>query len=231
MAITYEQKFNGYSINTSEERAEGCDTKILKRLQEQTKYMTETHCKVLQLRFDFRYPQDFQETTQKESKKHVSKCQKNLIRNLDRNNKIPKEGRERSERRTDEDRISKTQHRVDPMITLVIEEHDEGKHPHVHALIQVNGNAKQKPFDIQKRAEREWATALDIEDATGLVHYCNSNGPGSYLIDRNKDFEATRDKASKQASYLAKTRGKEGRPKGTWSVTGTRIPKSSTNDD
>jgi hypothetical protein len=47
------------------------------------------------------------------------------------------------------------------------------------------------------------------------------------MIDRNApDYEDTLNKAFHQASYLAKTRGKEHKPSHVWRALGTKVPKN-----
>ena len=230
MNITYDSHFNGYPTQSNKEKGQGCYTDILQTLQNQTEYMTTAHNKVLQVRVDVRYPEGYSGTPQQ---KDFRKLCKNLKRNLERNYTVPEQGKMRGKSRTDKDGniILTPQHQVDPTIVLVPEQHSPDRPPHGHVVIQVNGNAKRNPIDIVKRAEREWGTAIGVEGPAGLVHYCNTNGSGHHFIDRNRDFEASVDKAFLHASYSAKTSGKAYRSKGSWKVIGTRIPKASNNEE
>ena len=102
---------------------------------------------------------------------------------------------------------------------------------HIHGLLLVNGNSKKHSADIFARVERQWANALEIEDAKGLVHYCNANGPNSYMLNRNEpDFKDKLNAAFYQASYLAKISTKDGLAKGQWLVSSTRLPKDAQNN-
>jgi hypothetical protein len=57
-----------------------------------------------------------------------------------------------------------------------------------------------------------------------LLNHSNQNGPETIVIDRYKpDYEQKIQDAYNQAKYLAKTKTKELKPKGSWKVTGTRI--------
>jgi len=229
MAITYDTDFNGYSIQTNKEKNQGCYTDILQKLHNQIEYMTTAHSKVLQVRVDVRYPENYSGIPQQ---KDFSKLCKNLKRNLENNYTIPKEGGKRGKSRKDKDgNIITPSHQVDPTIVLVPEQHSPDRPPHGHAVIQVNGNAKRNPIDIVKRTEREWGTVLGVDDPKGLVHYCNTNGPGHHLIDRNEDFEASIENAFLHSSYSAKVNGKEYRSKGSWKVIGTRIPKTTKSEE
>ena len=56
--LTFEEKFNGYSINTSKEKNLGCFVPTLERYNQHLEDMTIKHNKVMQTRFDLRYPSD-----------------------------------------------------------------------------------------------------------------------------------------------------------------------------
>lgn len=219
MSITYEAHFNGYPIQTNKEKNQGCYTDILQKLQNQMEYMTTAHNKTFPVRLDVRYPQDYAGIPQQ---KDFSRFCKNFKRNLENNCPIPKEGQVRGRRPKGADGQPVTpKHRVDPSILLVPEQHDQNRPPHGHVVIMVNGNSKRNPKDIFKRAEREWGTAIGVENPKGLVHLCE----GNHFIDRNADFEASVQAAFFHNSYVAKVRGKEHRSKGAWKVIGTRTPK------
>lgn len=224
MTITYDSHFNGNPIQTNKDKGQGSSIDILEKLDDQMTYMTASHSKVLQTRVDIHYPHNYQGIP---NQKDFCKFCKNFKRNLENNYTIPQGDQQRGKRKKDNDGNALIpQHKVDPHIVLVPEQHGKNRNPHAHVVVQVNGNAKRNPLDIMKRAEREWATVLGIESAKGLVHYCNTNGPAHHFIDRNSnDFEESKQAAFLHSSYLAKTNGKEYRPKGQWRVLGTRIPQ------
>ena len=177
--------------------------------------MLSKHSKVFQARFDLHLPLK----QVQEAPKQIRDFAENFTRDLNRNNPLPKEGRQRSCGR------SKQKHQVDPRVIWVREQHDESPHHHYHCLVLTNGNAKQSSHDIHKRAERQWANALDLNNSSGLVDYCNRKKPSSIMINRNSsEFTSQVHAAQEQASYLAKTRGKEEKPKYKWKVGGTRLP-------
>jgi hypothetical protein len=232
MPITYQQTYQGLPINTNKEKQQGCDTTILDRLYDQTQYMINKYAKVLQVRFDIRYPQDNSIEPRNDD---FTRFNRNFKRNLERNYPLPKENKIRAEKINFKDNPIQHKNTVDPMITLVIEKHHnntqksdtEKEHPHAHVLVHVNGNEKKSGYDIQQRAVREWNTVLDVNGNNGLVDFCNRQGPSSYMIDRNNpEYEAVKNQAFHQASYLAKTRGKEEHNKGQWRIMGSRIPKT-----
>lgn len=246
MSTTYEPQYTGYKINTNQNKGLGCDTDILDALQSQYEYMQKNHVRVFQVRLDLRYPKDGSVTPQKGD---FTKFIKNYTRNLERNYKLPSEGKKRATSRTDNQGLPiKKRHNVDPHITLVVEKHvsthelqkdtnsqnnfSHANHPHAHVLVHVNGSVKKSAYDIQQRAAREWETVLGVSNNSGLVDFCNREAPCFYMIDRNDpDHQQVKDDAFHQASYLAKVRGKEAREKGSWKVMGTRIPQNNTNDD
>ena len=212
--VTYESTFNGYPINTDKDKEIGCYTKGLARLQNEIESMTAKHNKVLITGVILRYPQD---GSIQPSSKDFNIFNKNLKRDLERNNILPKEGKLRGTRRTEPDKTPKNQ--VDPSITIVCEQHGEDKNTHAHVLIMVNGNAKRDPFDIHKRASRAWKSAIGVENVSGLVHCCER----SHLLNRSSpDFQQEVNDAFHHSSYLFKVRGKEHRHKGSWMIHGTR---------
>ncbi|MDY0204867.1 MAG: hypothetical protein RBR49_12195 [Desulfovibrio desulfuricans] len=95
MDITYESTFNGYPINTKEKQGMGCYTKGLAILQDKLESMTENHSKVLVTRVDLRYPQD---GSIEPASKDITVFNKNLTRDLERNNILPESGRLRGKR-------------------------------------------------------------------------------------------------------------------------------------
>jgi hypothetical protein len=222
MSITYQPTYNDLSINTNKEKRYGCDTMILKRLYEQQEHVIQQHSKVLQVRIDLRYPHD--DSIEPQQGDFHRFC-KNFNRNLERNYPLVEEGKVRSKKiHFKNEDVPSIKHKVDPHITLVAEKHTTENHPHAHVVVHVNGNAKKSSYDIQQRAVREWNTVLGTSGDVGLVDFCNRGNTCSYIIDRNSsDFETIKNKAFHQASYLAKTRGKEEKAKGSWRVIGSRI--------
>ncbi len=202
-AITYAKEHNGLSINTNKEKEEGVYTDIVERHHAHMKDMTEKHSKVMQVRFDLRYPQDGSVIP---NSKQLQDFNYNLTRKLSREKSVGG-------------------HAVDPRIINVKEQHGDNSHPHIHSVILVNGNAKQNYMGLLKQVERTWASAIK-STANGLVDHCNRNGANGLMINRNSDdFQSQLNACSYQASYLAKSRGKEHKAKGDWLVSGTRHPK------
>ena len=180
--------------------------------------MTQRHSKVLQTRFDLRYPHN---QNIEVNPKQIRDFSEYMTRDLKRNHPLPKEGQRRSPGRTEKD-----QHKVDPRLIWAREQHKDSSHPHYHCLTLVNGHAKQNSYDIHKRAERQWANALGLDNAKGLVDFCDKQGESSIIIHRNQDEYPDQLKAAKQqASYLAKAKGKEAFANKPCRFGGTRLPR------
>ncbi len=199
---TLQSTYNNLSINTGKEQNNACHTEILDRHHAHLSSMINKHSKVMQVRFDLRYPQD---SSIEYDKSHLHTFNYNLKRKLDR------------ERCTGG-------HKVDPRIITVTEQHNKSDNIHIHGLILVNGNAKKSYYPLLQEIETQWKTAIKT-DINGLVDYCNKQGKNGMVINRNsEDYENIKNKCSYQASYLAKVRGKDNRDKGSWLVSGTRVP-------
>ncbi len=200
---TTNQAYNNLSINTNKGKDLSCLVDVLDKYHAHLKDMTTKHSKVMQLRFDLRYPADGTITPDNEQ---LSNFSYNFQRKLQRE-KI--EGG----------------HKVDPRLILVTEQHDNSQHPHIHGTVLVNANAKQKAYPLYLEIERQWKQVLKT-NSEGLVDRCNKQGENGIIINRNADdYQDKMNQCSHQASYLAKTRGKESNPKGSWLVKGTRVPK------
>jgi Protein of unknown function (DUF3296). len=191
---------------------------ITKRYQTHLEDMISKHSKVLQTRFDLRYPKNYNNTIDTTS--HISNFLDNLVRDLKRNVPLPKPGMARGRKETPQ------VHDPDPRIIWVKENHGGSNNPHYHCLTLVNGNAKKSGDDIQKRAKRQWDNVVEGDSTEGLVDFCYRQGGHSTMLNRNApDFEIKMEQAKKQASYLSKQRGKENSEKGSWNAGGTRPPK------
>ena len=198
MKITYDNTFHNHPINTNKEKKQGCIEDILECIESSLDYMLEKHSKVLSIRFDVRYPKD--DIT----------CDKNKIYNFNYNFK----------RILNRERIEGG-HRTDPVLISVPEQHHED-HKHFHYLLLVNGNAHRSTTNIHKKANSLWKN-MNNSTEDGLVDFCNKNGDNGIMIDKNsEDFEDQYNRAFYQASYLAKTTGKEHRDKGSWIVRKSR---------
>ena len=215
MQVTYNSTHNGYSINNKQ--GQGCYVEILDKLDAHTQDMIQNHSQVLTLRFDLRTKSDSDEHLDSKKLDHF---RENITADLTRNNPLPEEGMRRAKHK------NQSKHKVDPRLIVVLEQHGVKK-PHAHCFLLVNGNAKKEPWDILQRVERQYANTLKEEYELGLVDYCDKKGPNSYMIKSNdiENLHEMQNVVSYHRSYLAKTRGKDKRVKGSWLVRGTRLPK------
>lgn len=203
MEITYSAYHNGFSINTNMLKGEGCIISILDKYERMLAYMLANHSKVMQVRFDVRYPRDGSVIP---DGRHIYAFNYNLTRKLKR------------------ERIGG--HLTDPQLLAVMEQ-DSSPHPHYHYVLLVNGNAREHYFTLLKDVvEPLWQRALNTRHE-GLVSFCDAHGPNGLMISRSSSDAVQKiQECSYQASYIAKIRSKESRPKGAWLAGGTRLPAS-----
>jgi hypothetical protein len=191
MKITYQSEYKGMSINTNKQRKQGCIENILDNYQKTMSNMIDKHSKVMQIRFDLRYPDDKSVTP---DSKHIQSFTRNFKRNLNRE-----------------------QHaggnKVDAQV-LWVKERDRSPHPHYHYLLLVNANAKQEYYPVVQEADRQWSNILKSQQ-DGLVDYCDKHGDNGIIVKRGSDNEKEQlDRCLYQASYLAKERSKDRMEKG-----------------
>lgn len=218
---TNNNSYNGYTINSDIDKK--CYIQSLDAYLAHLTDMTKKHDKVFQVRFDIHYPQSMDSSAL--PKNHLSKLVNRVTQDINRNYKLPEEGRCRSSGK------NSGKHNPDPRILLAREQHGGSHNPHIHGLLLVNGNAFHHPSSLIQRIERQLQNVLGVDDVSGLVHYANQNGPGCYMLKRNDpDFNQKLNEASHHGSYLHKTRGKENLPKGQWSLLGTRAPKTTSHN-
>ena len=175
----------------------------MKKIMEMTDSMIARHSKVLQIRFDLRYPQDHipqQELSQGRKRSDFSRTIQAVVQDLNR-------------RHLDVQYVGK-------------EERENGIHPHAHFGLQINGNKMQCRNSILPIVEKHWGKMLNIPaeevHERQLVFPCNQDGEGNarangYRIDRNDvmHFQEQKEAAVRQLSYLAKERESDTLPKGT----------------
>ena len=205
--VTYEEEFNGYPVNTSKEKQLGCLVPTLERYRQHLEDMTSRHNKVMQTRFDLRYPSD---GSVKFDKAHIYRFSDGLKKHFSR--------------------MNKSNHKVDLKLDWSPDQKESSAYPHYHCNALVNGNAIQSEYTILKAAEHYWGKALKSENQ-GLVNYCNKGRDGEKqengLMYRRGDERCleVKDKMFHQASYLAKIRDKEGLRKGSHSRGGSQLKK------
>ncbi len=205
MPITYDNSFNGHPINADEEKRLGCKTDILEKYDSRMEDMFNRHSKVLQVRFDLRYPQDGSVSPIPE---HIHDFNYNLKRSLSR--KKVAGG-----------------HDVDPQLIWTREQKDS-EHPHYHHLLLANGNAVRNYYPIVQKAEELWSRTIG-SDQPGLVHYCDKSSNGvpnknGIMVRKGHAAESEQiDECYHQASYLAKERDKDRKVKGVWTCGSSRV--------
>lgn len=197
-AITHSSHFESYTINTSLENNNYAYEKILSKIYDKLHDMLMKHTKIMIIRFDVRYPNN---GSIPYSKEHIYNFAYNLKRSLNRE-------------------TFSSGHFVDAQI-LYVEERDSSEYPHYHFAVIVNANAKKSLYSIQLKADKLWKIALKTTQ-NGLVHYCTEH-PNGLVISRNSpQFHDQFSKVFYQLSYMAKTRSKENRPKGSWLIKTSR---------
>ncbi len=131
--VTYENEYRGYPINTVKEKGLGCDERFLEKYWNHVDDMTDRHSKVMQVRFDLRYPSD---GSVEFDPRHISRLGWYLTRHFDRSNT--------------------SHHSVDLRFRWSCEQKEGATRPHYHCIVLVNGNAHKSEYAIFKQVERYW---------------------------------------------------------------------------
>ncbi|HIW01450.1 MAG TPA: inovirus Gp2 family protein [Candidatus Desulfovibrio intestinipullorum] len=162
----------------------------------------ERHSKVLPIRFDVRYPQDFQEDKGDMNKTDFAN-DKEQVSTIDNND------------------ISKfmaklIQHykrkKLDPAY-MWTREQERSETPHCHGMLLMNGHKIQNPYGVFSKAEELWQKTIG-SNQPGLIHHCNKNPDGSYRKNGEvfRRSEGIPEHVQRQISYMVKPSGK-GEPK------------------
>jgi Protein of unknown function (DUF3296). len=200
MKLTSSSHHNGLHINANANKGTACIIPILDKYKIKMFSMVHAHGKIMQVRFDLRYPDDGSIIP---IRQHIYDFNYNLKRKLQR------------------EKVAGG-HLVDPQM-LWTEERHTSLHPHYHYVLLVNGNAKEKYFPLLRDiVEPTWKKAIRTKQ-NGLVDYCDKHGPNGLLIIRNSPhMQKQINQCSHQASYIAKVGTKEHRGKGHWLMGGSR---------
>lgn len=184
MAITYEDTFQGRTINTDKNRKLGCRTNILQRNKELLDGYLEAHSKCLVTRFDIASPKGYSEGQfAKAVSDTLTRCSKDLSR----------QG-------------------YDPQ-HMQVKEGDMQKGYHVHAYSLCNGHKIQHPKKVHECVVKHYSNQLGY-DASHLVHFCNKSekledATGHYNLRKcDSNYEQQYDECFHRLSYLAKDRSK-----------------------
>ena len=187
--FTYQPMFQNYPIQANPDLNQGCRTDILTRLLQLMTSMNAAHCKVLFIRFDVRFPQNYFPPSDNSI---FQRFFENFIRHLQRDN-------------------------LDPHYLWVREQSWE-KHQHYHIVLLLDGNKTQSIYGHLKLAESLWSRALGLSDAAGLICYCTESRDGTtqtngLMLKRDDPgFQNTFSTCVEWGSYLAKTNTKGNAP-------------------
>lgn len=202
LSTTNAAEFGNLQINTGENGKFFCYTKMLEKLEIIFFRMIQRHNKVLFIRFDLRFPDDY---SMDNSNDKVSRLFKILSENA-------------------------TYKKIDFQFLWAREQSRE-KHQHYHCILLIDGNKVQKYYPVLVFVSKIWGRLVQ-SDKDGLVHYCDQTRGGkqvkngimlrrpseaadnhNYMIQKDKffmDFEH----AFNWGSYLCKENQKANIPFG-----------------
>lgn len=186
---------------------------ILKRTDDVLRSMENSHSKVLCVRGDVRFPQDYPHNGVSSD---LSSCLKKVCEYYKRKG-------------TD-------------LRYVWAREKKDSEVPHYHLSFMADGNKVQNGMGILAKTEEVWkrTTAVGYD---GLVDFCNRDrdgnpvsnqtmvrqptkkATGEELAAQTATYDAARKEALERASYLAKTRTKGDAPKRTREFGSSRLPK------
>ena len=210
--ITYEDQYQGHPIMTDKARSLGCKESILQKIDQLMTDMSNRHSKVFFMRYDVRFPQDYDYPNDNEL---FSQFQESFIKNRKR------EG-------------------YDPAY-IAVRECCREKHQHYHVALMMNGHKTQNIHDHIQTAERLWEKTLNLPpkcDNTGrttsygLIDDCMRNRQGQpqengvMLRKDDPEYERKYDQCFRRCSYLAKVNQKDASPKHQREVFSSRIQKN-----
>lgn len=145
---------------------------------------TETHGKALVVRFDMRYPVNYEKEVKH---RDISRCMQKIIQVYKRKG-------------------------FDPMY-MWAREQSSSPHPHYHCVLLLNGNRTQSPYPVFQAAERLWGSTLGVVP-DGLINYCTQGKDGTphengIMLRRcDANYQERTYDVQRQVSYMAKTEGK-----------------------
>lgn len=185
---------------------------IMRLLEDQARAMTERHSKVLPVRADFRFPQDY---VQDGSNLETQKLLKNTVQYY-RNQGI-------------ECRY------------LAVREQNLSDHPHYHAMFLLDGNKVRSPYGVVQKTQELWKDIVS-SSADGLVDFCkpqpsnpipplqmirrpSSKAGGDVLAQQQGEYETAIRITLNHGEYLAKERTKGNAPAGVREVLASQVRK------
>ena len=207
--ITYEKQYQGHPIMTDSTKKQGCKEAILQKIDQIMTDMSNRHSKVLFMRYDVRFPQDYEHTNDNEL---FSQFQETFIKNRKRKG-------------------------YDPAY-IAVREGSREKHQHYHVALMLDGHKTQSIHDHIQTAERLWEKILNLppknDDAGrttcyGLIDDCMRNRQGQpqengvMLRKDDPDYDSKYDQCFRRCSYLAKVNQKGSASKHQREVFSSRI--------
>lgn len=190
----------------------GTRANITRLLDDQVSAMTERHSKVLPVRADFRFPQDY---GQDGSNREMQRLLKNTVQHY-RNQKVE-------------------------CCYAAVREQNVSDHPHYHALFLLDGNKVQSPYGVAHKAQELWKDIVS-SPADGLVDFCkpqptnpipplrmirrpSSKAGGDVLARQQGEYETAIRITLQHGEYLAKERTKGNAPAGVREVLASQVRK------
>ena len=207
MKTTTEETYHGYPIMTDQQRGLACDTKILNEIERQFDYAEENKSKIFFMRYDIRFPEEYDHADNGVFREFQSKFMKKLSR-----------------------------HGLKPQYVAVREQSRE-KHQHYHVALLLDGQKTQSIHNHIQTAERLWDSTLGLparENGYGLIDDCTTNRTGEKQVNGvmlrpdDPEMEKKKNDCFRRASYLAKNSTKGNAPKRQRELFSSRIPKSIT---
>ncbi len=166
-------------------------------------YYVESHSKVLVVRFDLRFPQDFKPV---DTNRYISETIAYI------NKKYTRQG-------------------LSPMYFWAMEQH-QSLHPHYHIVLLLDGQKIRSYAHVFANAEAAWGRALGA-DVSGCVHHCNRtngtidmhrNGLQIRRCDGEQAMQEQMQAVWTQISYLAKAYSKAPKKDGLRNFGMSRLP-------
>lgn len=171
-----------YPVNKGIDGSLQTNETIQQKLTQLQEHMCNKHCKVLAIRFDITYPENYQSPNNNDD---ISKTMA----------KVAQEFRRKG---------------YDPSYMWVREQHTS-HNPHYHCAMFLNGSKTRHYHQVFASVERLWASTIK-EDASGCIDHCMRKENGMLIVtkrDGSKDnYHDNFDEVHYQFSYLAKSAGK-----------------------
>jgi hypothetical protein len=164
-------------------------------------FYTEKHSKVLVVRFDIHYPQDFPPVM---TNTDISKCIAYVIKKYKRQ-------------------------RLDPYY-IWVSEYQESIHPHYHCCILLDAQKVRAYSHVFNTVEQTWGRILDYP-INGCIHHCNTvdgvvqmDRNGMIIRRDDQTIDQTLQQVYNQVTYLAKATSKPQENDGLRNFGMSRIP-------